>query len=228
MDEAAEILRSAVKRFEQAASSLRSKYSEDETVSKKLDLFILSCRYPCTATLNWRSVPIDHQGHYKIANTNFLAFALPDTIFISKVSVEARHWTFKHRMILIAALQLCVARHAHLHVHSHMPRHQQAPTLSTRTTTSLLFVEADLDLQYQNVYTTTKTAQGIETALGNPRAGFQPSIVGLHHQPQALPSQGWTGTKEVSSTWRVGNYMNIFYCATTTLLNDIKIIDMII
>ena len=124
---------------------------------------------------------------------------------------------------LIAALQLCVARHAHLHVHSHMPRHQQAPTLSTRTTTSLLFVEADLDLQYQNVYTTTKTAQGIETALGNPRAGFQPSIVGLHHQPQALPSQGWTGTKEVSSTWRVGNYSSVrhptFHATATSMIH---------
>ena len=108
---------------------------------------------------------------------------------------------------LIAALQLCVARHAH--AHAHMPRHQQVPAVFTRTTTCLLFVEADLDVQYQEVYTMTNVAQGMETALGNPRAGFQPSIVGPHHQPQALPSQGWTETNDVNSTWRVGNYSSI-------------------
>ena len=123
---------------------------------------------------------------------------------------------------LIAALQLCVARHAHLHVHAHMPRHQQAPTLSTRTTTSLLFVEADLDVQHQKVYT-TKAALGMETALGNPPAGFQPSIVGLHHQPQALPSQGWAETNDVNSTWRVGNYSSArhptFHAIATSMIH---------
>ena len=124
---------------------------------------------------------------------------------------------------LIAALQLCVARHAHLHVHAHMPRHQQAPAVSTRTTTSLLFVEVDLGVQYQKVYTTTKAALGMETALGNPRAGFQPSIVGLHHQPQALSSEGWTETNDVNSTWRVGHYSSVrhptFHAIATPMIH---------
>ena len=118
--------------------------------------------------------------------------------------------------LIAVALQLCVARHAH----KHLPRHKHTQgcalssdvdcrleTVSTRTTTSLLFLEADVNIQYQEVFTTTSAARRvIGTALGNQyREGPQPT--NFHHQPQTLlPSQGWTERNGTHSIWRFDNY----------------------
>lgn len=49
------ILRAAVERFEEAASDLKRRYAESAEAGRQLDLYIEGCRYPCMATLNWRS-----------------------------------------------------------------------------------------------------------------------------------------------------------------------------
>ena len=108
--------------------------------------------------------------------------------------------------LIVSALQLCVARHAH----AHMPRDHRAQSyvlssdvgstpeaVFTRSTTSLYFLEADVDIQYQGVYTTMSAArQSTETPLGEQyRASLQPTVIGPHYHLQAVPTQGWTGKK---------------------------------
>lgn len=141
--------------------------------------------------------------------------------------------------LIVSALQLCVARHAHVHAHAHIPRHKDTTgcalssevgctpkAVSTRTTTSLLFVEADVDLQYQEVYTRTSPAgQGMETALGKQyRAGLLPTNVGPHYQSQHLSSQGWTEINDANSTWRSCNHSSVhhptFYATATPLIHS--------
>lgn len=54
MDAAVEILRSAVARFDLAATGLLEDIAGNQAVTSEVVRFIDSCRYACTANLNWR------------------------------------------------------------------------------------------------------------------------------------------------------------------------------
>lgn len=54
MDDATEILRNAVTRFDIAATGLIEDIAGDQAVTVDVIRFIDSCRYACTANLNWR------------------------------------------------------------------------------------------------------------------------------------------------------------------------------
>lgn len=54
MDDATEILKNAVARFDLAATGLVEDIDGDQTVTAEVVRFIDSCRYACTANLNWR------------------------------------------------------------------------------------------------------------------------------------------------------------------------------
>lgn len=54
VDDATEILRNAVARFDIAATGLFEDIADDQTVTADVVRFIDSCRYACTANLNWR------------------------------------------------------------------------------------------------------------------------------------------------------------------------------
>lgn len=122
--------------------------------------------------------------------------------------------------LIALKLQLCLASYAHAHSHAHIPRHghTQDCALSsdvgctskaafTRTTTSLLFIEADMNILYPELYTTTSaTYHGMETALAKQfGAGFQPTNVRPHHYLQTRPSQGWIAGTQINSSWGLGN-----------------------
>lgn len=129
--------------------------------------------------------------------------------------------------LIASTLQLCVARHAHAHAHAHIPRHKhtQVCALSpevgctpeaafTRTTTSLLFVEADVDIQYQDMMSAAR--QSTETSLGKQYpTGLQSTKVGPHYYTQAVPSQGWMERNRANSTWRFGNHSSTIYQHTS-------------
>ncbi len=140
--------------------------------------------------------------------------------------------------LIASASQLCVAHNPHAHTHPLVPRHKHTPgcalssdvgctpqTVVTRTTTSLLFVEADLDIQYQEAYTTMSAArQGMETSLRQQyRAGLQPTNISAYH-PQSVPSQGWTGIHDSNSTGRLGNHSSVhhptFHATATPLFHS--------
>lgn len=134
--------------------------------------------------------------------------------------------------LIASALQLCVAHHAHAHAHTlaHIPRHKHTrecalssdvgctpKAVITRSTTSILFFEADVDIQYQELDTTTSTVwKDVETALGKQyRAGLQPTNVGSHDHLQAVPSQGWTGRNGANLTWGLDNHSSAIHQATS-------------
>lgn len=54
VDEATEILKDAVARFDIAATGLFEDTASEPTVTADVVKFIDSCRYACTANLNWR------------------------------------------------------------------------------------------------------------------------------------------------------------------------------
>ena len=54
VDDAIRILRDAVVRFDLAANALLEDNADDRVVEANLAKFIDSCRYACTANLNWR------------------------------------------------------------------------------------------------------------------------------------------------------------------------------
>ena len=54
VDDATGILRNAVARFDFAANALLKENAEDKIVKADIVKFIDSCRYACTANLNWR------------------------------------------------------------------------------------------------------------------------------------------------------------------------------
>lgn len=54
VDEAIQILRTAVARFDIAANALLEDNADDQVIQANLVRFIDSCRYACTANLNWR------------------------------------------------------------------------------------------------------------------------------------------------------------------------------
>lgn len=54
VDSATEMLRDAVARFDNAANALLAEYADDTIVKADIVKFIDSCRYACTANLNWR------------------------------------------------------------------------------------------------------------------------------------------------------------------------------
>lgn len=54
VDDAASILRDSVARFDLAADALLEDNAGDKFVKADLAKFIDSCRYACTANLNWR------------------------------------------------------------------------------------------------------------------------------------------------------------------------------
>ena len=123
--------------------------------------------------------------------------------------------------LIALKLQLCLASYAHAHSHAHIPRHghTQDCALSsdvgctskaayTRTTTSLLFIEADMKFPYPELYTmTSATYHGMETALAKQfDAGFQPTNVRPHHLLQTRPSQGWIAGTDTNSSWGLGNH----------------------
>ena len=141
--------------------------------------------------------------------------------------------------LIASASQLCVAHNPHAHTHLLVPRHKHTPgcapssdvgctpqTVVTRTTTSLLFVEADLDIQYQEVYTTMSAArQSMETSLGQQyRAGLQPTNISAHYHPRPVPSHGWTGIHDANSTERLGNQSSVhhptFHATATPLFHS--------
>lgn len=137
---------------------------------------------------------------------------------------------------LIAALQPCEARHAHAQAHAHIPRQEHThgwglssdmdctpEAVFTRTTTSIVFVAADVNTQYQEMYTPASTVrQGMETVMGKHRVGLQPTQVGTHDHVQAQPSQGWI-ENGANSTWRFGNHSAVhrptFYYTATPFTN---------
>ena len=140
--------------------------------------------------------------------------------------------------LIVSALKLCVARHAHVHAHSHIPRLIDTEgcalpsvvgctpaVISARTITSLLFIEADVDIQYQEMNTGTTARRGMKTAPGKQHhADSLPTNVGSHHQSQALPSQGWTEVNDINSTWRSGGHSSVhhlkFYTTATPLIHS--------
>ena len=103
--------------------------------------------------------------------------------------------------LIASALQLYGARHAHVHI----PRDHRTPkyvlysdvgstpeAIFTRSTTSLYFLEADVDIQYHKVYTTINAARkSTETLLGKQyRASLRPTVTSPHYPFQAVPTQG--------------------------------------
>lgn len=137
--------------------------------------------------------------------------------------------------LIALALQLCDARHAHAHIprHDHIENYvlssdaRSTPeTVFTRSTKSLYFLEADLDIQYQKVYTTMSAARkGRETPLGKQyRANLQPTVIDPHYHIQAVPTQGWTGKNGANFTSGLGNHSSAvhrptFYSIATPLTN---------
>ena len=137
--------------------------------------------------------------------------------------------------LIASALQLCVARHAHAHI---PPDHRtQNYVLSsdvgstpeavfTRSTTSLYFLEADVDVQYQGVYTTMSAARkSTETPLRKQyRVSLRPTVIGPHDYFQAVPTQGWTGKNGTNFTSGFDNHSSLihrptFYSIATPLTN---------
>lgn len=53
VDIAVRMMRDSAKAFDDAAAALQGRYAHDEVLKTKLDLFVVGCRYPCTATLDW-------------------------------------------------------------------------------------------------------------------------------------------------------------------------------
>ena len=119
--------------------------------------------------------------------------------------------------LIASALRLCVARHAHAHI----PRHSHTQTYAlssdvgstpevvfTRSTKSLHFLDADVNIQYQEMYTTMSAArQSTETPCRTQyRTSLQPTNIGPHYHLQAVPSQGWTGKKGANFTSRLSNH----------------------
>lgn len=114
-----------------------------------------------------------------------------------------------------STIQSCVARHAHTHTHASRQQRTHSDVLSSdvgyrpdavfiRTSTSVISVAADVDIQYQRMYTLTSTVrQGIDIALGEQhRASLQPTKVGPHSHIHTLPGQGWIG----NSSRRLGGH----------------------
>lgn len=58
VDDAINMLRVAIASFELAAKSLLEEITSDGAVTADVVRFIESCRYACTANVNWRSVGI--------------------------------------------------------------------------------------------------------------------------------------------------------------------------
>lgn len=58
VEEAVNMLRSSVTKFETLAGKLLTRHVEDVVLFSKLQLFIYSCQVACTANLNWRSVSV--------------------------------------------------------------------------------------------------------------------------------------------------------------------------
>ena len=54
VDRATEMIRDAVARFDHAANALLEEYADDKIVKADIVKFVDSCRYACTANLNWR------------------------------------------------------------------------------------------------------------------------------------------------------------------------------
>lgn len=54
VDHATKLLEDLIKRFKLAADALLEHNSADQAVRADLTKFIESCRYACTANLNWR------------------------------------------------------------------------------------------------------------------------------------------------------------------------------
>lgn len=144
-----------------------------------------------------------------------------------------------HRMqlaefgLITSALQLCVAGHAHSDIPRHNHTHNYAlssdfgslpKAVSTLSTKSLHFLEADVGTQYQKV-TMSAARQSMETPLGKQyRTSLRPTNIGPHFHLQAVPSQGWTGEKGANFTWRLGNHSSAvhhptFHSTATPLIN---------
>lgn len=56
IDRATDDLRVAVHAFNTAADQLTAAHAADPALAANVDKFILSCKYACTANLNWRYV----------------------------------------------------------------------------------------------------------------------------------------------------------------------------
>ena len=137
--------------------------------------------------------------------------------------------------LIASALQLYGARHAHAHI----SRDHRTPkyvlysdvgstpeAVFTRSTTSLYFLEADVDIQYHGVYTTMNAARkSTETPLGKQyRASLRPTVISPHYPFQAVPTQGWTGKNGTNFTSGFGNHSSVvhrptFYSIATPLTN---------
>ena len=58
VDNAVEMIKSAVKAFDLIAEQLLARHLHDTELTLKLQKYVDGCRYACTANLNWRSVPL--------------------------------------------------------------------------------------------------------------------------------------------------------------------------
>lgn len=54
VDDASEIVRNTVASFDLTAKGLLEEIAHDQTMTANIVRFIDSCRYACTANLNWR------------------------------------------------------------------------------------------------------------------------------------------------------------------------------
>lgn len=54
MDEAVDMLRNAISRLDISAATLLGEVAGDEVIQEQVASFIDSCRYACTANLEWR------------------------------------------------------------------------------------------------------------------------------------------------------------------------------
>ena len=102
--------------------------------------------------------------------------------------------------LIASALQIYGAHHAHAHI----PRDQRTlnyvlssdvgstpEAVFPRSTTSLYFLEAGVDIQYHEVYTTMNAARkSTETPLGKQyRASLRPTVIGPHYPFQPVPNR---------------------------------------
>lgn len=134
---------------------------------------------------------------------------------------------------LLAALQLCLARYTHVHISSHQDTRNCTISLYIGSTTESVFarstalfilVEADVDIQYSEVYATMSAASQETPFRKQNRLGLQPTNIASRHYFQAVPSREWTDRNDINLTSRSVNYSFVvhrstFQSTTTPLLN---------
>jgi hypothetical protein len=54
VDRAADMIRSSVRRFDEAESEILASFSHDPEALESIRKFIEGCKFACTANLNWR------------------------------------------------------------------------------------------------------------------------------------------------------------------------------